>query len=147
MRQITIAPTFKAWQEAARRLLREGAEAGSVVWEELLGEQPGLALFEQAGEVATDAGKFRVPKGFLEIARRVACHRDSRRWALLYRALWRLTHGEPRLLAIVVDPDVDELLRMDKAVRHDVHKMQCRRNAEEVLEEPVGGGGDSCPAQ
>ena len=38
--------------------------------------------------------------------------------------LWRLTHGEPRLLEITVDPDVFELQRFDKAVRHDVHKMR-----------------------
>jgi DNA polymerase len=38
--------------------------------------------------------------------------------------LWRLTHGEPKLLEIIVDPDVHELSRMDKAVRHDVHKMR-----------------------
>ena len=55
---------------------------------------------------------------------RVACHRDPKRWALLYRLLWRLTHGEPRLLEIVVDPDVNDLMRMDKGVRHDVHKMR-----------------------
>jgi len=54
----------------------------------------------------------------------VACHRDARRWALLYRLLWRLTHGEPRLLDIGVDPDVHNFIRMDKAVRHDVHKMR-----------------------
>ena len=95
-----------------------------MAWEELQGEQPALALFEEADEAPTGRAKVRVPKGFLEIARRVACHRDARRWALLYRALWRLTHGEPRLLEIVVDSDIDELLRMDKAVRHDVHKMR-----------------------
>ena len=70
------------------------------------------------------ATRFRVPKAFLDSAQRIVCHRDPRRWALLYRVLWRLTHGEPKLLEIVVDPDVNELMRMDKAVRHDVHKMR-----------------------
>ena len=49
-------------------------------------------------------------------AMQVACHRDPKRWALLYRLLWRLTHGEPRLLEIVVDPDVNDFMRMEKAV-------------------------------
>lgn len=124
VRQITIAPTFDAWQEGARRLLREGAKPEDVVWEELFADQPPLVLFEETDGAAVGTEGFRVPKGFVEIARRVACHHDPRRWALLYRVLWRLTHEEPRLLEIVVDPDIDELARMDKAVRHDVHKMR-----------------------
>ena len=43
-----------------------------------------------------------------------ACHRDAKRWSLLYRVLWRLTHGEPTFFEIAVDPDVNELMRMDK---------------------------------
>ena len=75
----------------------------------------------------------------MEMALRIACHRDPRRWALLYRVLWRLTHGEPRLLEISLDPEVDELARMDKAVRHEVHKMRAfvrfrRAQAEEGVE-------------
>ncbi len=58
------------------------------------------------------------------MAERVSCHREARRWALLYRVLWRLTHGEPRLLEIAVDPDMHALQQMDKAVRHDLHKMR-----------------------
>lgn len=125
MEQITFVPTFESWQNAARRTLAREQSPDEIVWEELGSEQPGLAMFEEA-EGAAGEGKrrFRVPKAFVELAGRVACHRDPRRWALLYRVLWRLTHGEPRLLDIVVDPDVYELTRMDKAVRHDVHKMR-----------------------
>jgi len=72
-----------------------------VFWEELSADQPPLALFEEA-EDAKATPKFRVPKEFLNLATRVACHRDPRRWALLYQALWRLTHGEPKLLEILV---------------------------------------------
>jgi DNA polymerase len=54
---------------------------------------------------------------------RAACVRDPERWALLYRVLWRLTHGEPRLLDVVVDRDVARLVAMDKTVRRDVHKL------------------------
>ena len=38
--------------------------------------------------------------------------------------LWRLTHGEHELLEISVDPDIHALAQMDKAIRHDVHKMR-----------------------
>jgi uracil-DNA glycosylase len=37
--------------------------------------------------------------------------------------LWRVTHGEPHLLEVAVDPDVHRLLRLEKAVRREVHKM------------------------
>lgn len=126
-RQITFAPTFTGWQKAARRALCAGLRPDQLMWEELGAEQPGLGIFEE-GELAADAGKeatpFRVPRAFVEIAQRAACHRDPRRWALLYRVLWRLTHGEPKLLEVPVDDDVHTLAAMDKAVRHEVHKMR-----------------------
>ncbi len=124
MEQITFAPTFTAWQKAARAALTRDLPPSAVAWEELGSEQPVLAMFEEAPDAATPSVRFRVPKGFVEMASRVACHREPRRWALLYRVLWRLTHDEPRLLEIAVDPDVYEINRLDKAVRHDVHKMR-----------------------
>ncbi len=42
----------------------------------------------------------------------------------LYRVLWRLTHGERYLLEIITDPDVNTLMRWEKSVRRDVHKMR-----------------------
>ena len=43
---------------------------------------------------------------------------------MLYRLLWRLTHGEPQLLEISVDPDVAQAHDIEKSVRHDIHKMR-----------------------
>jgi len=123
--QVTFVPTFPSWQQAARRALADQRPPQSIVWEELSDVQPGLAMFDEHPNHngATD-GRARVPKTFVEAAARVACHRDARRWALLYRLLWRLTHGEPRLLDIVIDSDVHDFMCMDKAVRHDAHKMR-----------------------
>lgn len=124
--QITFAPTFSAWQVAARGALAERIPPAQIAWEELGNEQPSLAMFDEmelAGESPPDQPA-RVPRLFVTMAGRVACHRDSGRWALLYRVLWRLTHGEPRLLEIAVDPDVHELARLEKEVRHDLHKMR-----------------------
>jgi probable DNA metabolism protein len=66
----------------------------------------------------------RVPRVFLRLAATVACHRDGRRWEDLYRALWRLTHGEPSLLDVATDPDVHRLFTMERAVRRAAHKMK-----------------------
>jgi len=125
MRQITFIPTFVGWQKAARRALAESARPEEIAWEELGSGQPGLGLFDEDDPPTTSKEQqFRVPKGFVEMAQRVACHRDQARWALLYRALWRLTHGESKLMEVMVDSDVVALMRMDKAVRHDLHKMR-----------------------
>lgn len=128
MRQITFVPTFTAWQKAAREALADGTAPEQIVWEELGDEQAGLPLFEEKEDyVAKDAAttqRFRVPRGFVSMAQRVSCHSDPHRWGLLYRTLWRITHGEPKLLEITVDPDIHELTQMDKSVRHDVHKMR-----------------------
>jgi len=74
----------------------------------------------------TEAGRdlqLRVPSAFVELAKVVACHRDPDRWNLLYRSLWRLTHGTPELLERLTDDDVYRLHAMEKDVRRDRHKM------------------------
>ena len=65
-----------------------------------------------------------VPREFLQLASAVACHRDASRWDDLYRVLWRLTHGEPRLLDVATDPDVHRLSVMERAVSRAAHKMK-----------------------
>lgn len=137
MPQITFSPTFAGWQRAARRALAEGFEPGHIFWEELSADQPALGLLEEAAGPSVPA-QFRVPREFLPLATRIACHRDPRRWAFLYQALWRLVHGEPRLLEILVDPLMAELNAMDNAIRHDVHKMRAFVRFREVshLERP-----------
>jgi len=124
--QITFAPTFTAWQHAARRALRDGVAPDAIHWQELEDAQPTLGMFAEEDERGTAATttKHRVPRAFLEMARRVACHRDRQRWALLYRTLFRLTHGEPHLLEVTVDPDIHRLAQMDQDIRRDVHKMR-----------------------
>ncbi len=108
----------------ARAALAAGWEPGGVVWEEIGADQPALRLFDDDSAQPATSAAFKVPRAFVEVAQRVACHADSTRWGLLYRVLWRLTHGEPHLLQVVVDSDIHALNRMDKAVRHDVHKMR-----------------------
>lgn len=136
MEQITFAPTFAAWQKAARRALANGIEPTAIHWHELGDAQPTLGIFDEADDRgAARKSDFRVPRAFVEIARRVACCRSSHQWPLLYHVLWRLTHGEPHLLEVTVDPDVCTLMEMDKAVRRDVHKMRAFVRFREVAAE------------
>ncbi|HMJ06080.1 MAG TPA: UdgX family uracil-DNA binding protein [Chthoniobacterales bacterium] len=125
MEQITFRPTFEDWQRAARAALKRGSAPDALIWQELSSEQPGLDIFDEVVPDSPSPAKshFRVPKAFFELARLVALHRDESRWALLYRMVWRLTHGEPKLLEIAVDPDCARAADWHKSVRHDIHKM------------------------
>lgn len=130
MREVRIAPSFNAWRDAARRLLGAEVPPASVLWRETTDAQPmfdGLVPAGSALPVApitgTEPAAARVPRAFVAAAVSAACFRDPARWALLYRVLWRLTHGEPRLMDVVVDADVHRLLGMERAVRRDVHKL------------------------
>lgn len=137
--QITFRPTCGDWQRAAREALRRNIRPDALVWNELSAAQPGLDIFEEVGLAAssTGGGTYRVPRSFVELAGVVALHSDERRWALLYRLVWRLTRGEAKLLEIAVDPDVALATALQKAVRHDLHKMRAFVRFREV---ELGGG-------
>jgi DNA polymerase len=104
---------------------------------DLNGEQATAA--PQDGPPARCAsGQPRVPRGFVQLARSVACHSERARWTVLYRVAWRLTHGEPQLLEVIGDTDICALSRWNRQVRRDIHKMKafvrfrrCIRDGEE----------------
>jgi len=54
---------------------------------------------------------------------------------LLYRTLWRLTHGETHLLEITTDEEVYALTQMCKAVSRDVHKMKALVRFRKVIDD------------
>ena len=67
-------------------------------------------------------GTFNVPAKFVELAKAAILHRNSERFAILYRLLWRLRSNHD-LLVVATDPDVAKVAAMAKAVHHDEHKM------------------------
>ena len=137
MKQITIAPSLVAWRREARRLLARDVAPVDVAWEEISSSEPALPIFDEIESDSSPNRRFFVPKDFLALAELVALHADPARWALLYGILWRLTHGEPKLLAVSVDQDVARANEMAKSVRHDVHKMRAFVRFREV---PVQDG-------
>ena len=100
MRTVEIAPTFEAWQSAARVLLHDAVAPAEVTWREVA-DRP-------APDVPAPGGA-RVPRQFLDLARQAAGSSDPARWHVLYTVLFRLVHESRELLANTRDPDVRRL--------------------------------------
>ncbi len=113
---------FDEWRQRARELLRAGVAPERVSWR--CDADDDLFATTDVASLPTVAAGTTVPRDFLSLAERVLAHRDARRHALLYRLLWRLTHGEPQLLRIVTDDDVMRARAWEKSVRRDLHKMK-----------------------
>ena len=122
---------FAEWRSAARGLLVDGVAPEDVSWR---GNDEGASLFGVEA-AATTRGAVSLPRELLEIAERVICVRDSEVPARLYRIIWRAA-TDRQLLARRTDADVDWLMKADKAIRRDVHKMHAfvrfRRLGEEA---------------
>lgn len=112
------AQNFIAWRAQARDLIAKNISPTELLWD----ETPQQHLFATESPVAKQSDKVTVPPAFMQLAEVIACHRSENRWNLLYRLLWRLTHGEKHLLQISTDPLMHELLLMEKAIRRDAHK-------------------------
>jgi DNA polymerase len=121
MRTVVIQPVFEEWRDRARGLLALRVPPGEVLWSDEA-QEPGL--FAGVEEASPRGPVPKVPAAFLDMARSVAAHTDARRWGVLYRVLWRLTHGgERHLLAVATDPEVRQLQLWCKAIGRDIHKM------------------------
>jgi uracil-DNA glycosylase len=117
--QISIENDFLSWRRTARKLLQAGVAPHEVLWT----DADQNALFEGDLEELTEQKTFKVPSDFLELADTVACIDDARKWALLYRLLFRIVNENRNLLEIESDDDVRQALLFVKAIRRDVHKM------------------------
>jgi len=132
---VSIAPTFEAWQAAARTLLRDGLRPSDLQWR------------EAADAPAIDApppGGARVPRQFLDVARQAASARDPARWATLYTVLWRLVHDSRELLANMCDPDVRRLNALAAQGRREAQQAEHREVL--ALEQQGGGAAPFVPA-
>lgn len=128
MPTLTFDGTFADWKRAAREALANALPPADVHWSDPEDAQAdlGFAFAEAPAPYAlraTPAERIRVPREFLTLATEAACHRDPTRWDLLYRVLWRLSHGEPHLLAVTIDVDVATLHALAKAVHREIHHM------------------------
>ncbi|WP_234412727.1 MULTISPECIES: UdgX family uracil-DNA binding protein [Stenotrophomonas] len=117
--------SLQAWRDGARGALLAAVPPSQLDW--LPGHEASLldapALPDATANPAQGAQP-GVPRDFLELAATVLCHREPQRMALLYRLLWRITHGERAVLSNPTDADVLRAMAMAQAVRRDTHKMK-----------------------
>ena len=124
MHELRFDGQWIGWRSAARAALAAGLSPAAVRWRSDRDAQNWM-FATPAAELASSAPrKVTVCRAFLALAPDVACHVDPTRWDVLYRVLWRLTHGEPHLLDVYVDNDVHRLQDMAKAVRREGHKLR-----------------------
>jgi DNA polymerase len=116
---LTREDAFEEFRDAARGLIAAEVKPADVTWRVHAGDLIG----GKAPPPAPSGTTFSVPTAYVPLAQAVMCHRNGERFALLYEALWRITHGERELLSIASDPLTHRLERMAKAVRRDAHKM------------------------
>lgn len=119
----TVDPAWSlaAFRGAARIALCADIEPARLDW--LADGQGGLLAAPDVRGAPPLRAPPRVPRGVLELAGCVLCHRDPAH-ALLYRLLWRITHGEPQLLAMPTDADLRRAMQLAQDVRRDSHKMK-----------------------
>jgi len=121
--RLTSLNDFAEWRLAARALLLQGTRPEDVVWEDPAAAVDLFAEVEdRPADVATRAVGV-VPPRFIELAEAAICHRETMRFGLLYRLLFRLQKDRD-LIEVRSDPDISKLYRLASEVRRDSHKMK-----------------------
>ena len=124
MLSATVEPPWDeaAWRDIARRALGAEVRPEEISWS----DSADASLFTGAlvAALPMPAKGPGVPAEFLSLAGAVLANRDPHRHALLYRLLWRITHGERHLLGNPLDPDVYRARTLEKTIRRDLHKMK-----------------------
>ncbi|CAN5362750.1 UdgX family uracil-DNA binding protein [soil metagenome] len=133
---------FDGWRDAARTLAMARVPAADVRWS-VRGETADLFGTAPAGEAPAgempqeNVGAFSVPRGFVDLARKLVCHEDPERFALLYMLLLRVI-AQPMALSDKADPLVRRAEGMARAVRRDIHKMHAFVRFRELAEADGG---------
>ncbi|MCE9670249.1 DUF4130 domain-containing protein [Myxococcus stipitatus] len=120
--RVCVEPELVSFQEVARGLLARQAPPEWVCFEEASPRRSGRRRDGGAGWLAAPV----VPRDFLALAEKVLCHTAPERWDLLYRVLWRLTHGERGLLSRDADLEVRRLRGLERDVRREMREVVTR---------------------
>lgn len=116
---------FDDWRQQARELLRRNLGPDTIAWQST--GQKSLLFGNDVNDFLALSivhnSPLNIPGRFMDIARNVACFRDESRWPLLYSIAWRLLFEDRNLLSLSVDREISRLLKMQKIIGRDKHKM------------------------
>jgi DNA polymerase len=133
------------FRAAVRALVHAGVQPERVRWtvqgeaepELLAGEAEGASFDVRGADgAAAEAPPLSLPATVVDTVRMALLHADRRRFALLYRWLWRLQHEPALRHDDVLDADAALARRWAHAVKHEIHKMHAF-----VRFRTVAGGG------
>jgi DNA polymerase len=114
--------SFAGWRSEARRLLQASIAPHAVTWA-ISDANATSDLFHDTPAPASTAPASRsIPRQLLSQLETAARFRTDDRWGLLYRILWRVSHGD-RSAMLAGDVDGLQLHRRIKAVHREVHHM------------------------
>lgn len=114
---------FNHWQQRAQDLLCRNISPDQVDWGG--GEQMTLRFDDVCYRCRERVhSELALSPAFLQLAGNAACHRDESKWSLLYSLAWRMCFENPDLLDNKIDPQVVRLMKMQKQVGRDKHKMK-----------------------
>ena len=102
------------FRRAAKRLMAGGVAPDDVAWS--TGDDVG-----EPGPTAAAPSAFTGPAAFLSLCRSALLHAEPQRFTLLYRMLVRLK-TEPGYWRDTLDPDRRRAERLEREVRHEIHK-------------------------
>lgn len=119
MSQITLngQTDWYGWRTATRALVLSRVPPEDVHW--TVGGHP----LPEANDLPAGANGFHVPRALVTLASLALQARDPRRFALLYRLVWRANGGE-KVLQMADDADVRALHQLAHAVRAEAHRMR-----------------------
>lgn len=130
--EMASATDLAGFRQAARRLIVEQVPPEAVTWTlsyqglgDLFAEAPHApttAPAESTWAAPPQAPPPLVPAFFVPLCQTAILHREPRRFALMYRLLWRLQH-QPALRHDTLDEDRGQLEDLARVVRRDMHKM------------------------
>ncbi|PHP65304.1 uracil-DNA glycosylase [Zhengella mangrovi] len=112
--------TIAAWRSHARTLLGNGAAPEEVLWS--VGEASADLFADDAPALPAPGATIRVPRSAVEAIETALCHRDGERFSHGYAALVGL-HRRRLRWGDRSDSTIGRLLKLEKAVRRDIHKM------------------------
>lgn len=118
---------FEEWKAAVKVLLSENVHPFDVQWLDKTEKAPFRAfknLFSKPH--ARTLKTYRVERRVAELAELISCHRDFKKWDLMYSVVWRSLNGEADLLDASDDAAVKRLMIMARQVKRDIRRMKCR---------------------